>query len=177
MIPSLPNEIAFCEKITELYLSDNILKDISPVLALRSLKILDVRINQISVLPPEGWNNLVNLQEVRLGRNAITTLPLQFFSLPIFFLDLSANKIEDLPVEVTSLTSLTSLDLSNNSIMILPPQLGLMTQLRALEIQGNILKTFQPSVIQKSTLALLKALKIKKPKKTNEYEERKQLFF
>ncbi len=83
------------------------------VRGLHSLTYLDLRNNQLSVLPRE-----------------ICFLPLQVFLI-------SNNRLVSLPDELGRMTELTELDAACNQITHLPTRLGELTNLRSLNLRQN----------------------------------------
>lgn len=123
--------------------SYSIIKDISPITALINLGIIDLRSNQISVIPrsiselvnlnlldlrgnlltdlPNSFSTLVALQKLLLGYNKFTTIPNSISMLKkLQVLEIRNNKITVIPDFVFKLTSLNKLWLSNNQIAIIP---------------------------------------------------------
>jgi len=68
--------VQYCngETLTELYLANNKLKEISGVKHLKNLRKLDLGANKIRVLKASELSGLVNLEEFWVGKNKIETL-------------------------------------------------------------------------------------------------------
>lgn len=68
--------VKYCngETLTELYLANNKLKEISGVKHLKNLRKLDLGANKIRVLKASELSGLVNLEEFWVGKNKIETL-------------------------------------------------------------------------------------------------------
>ena len=61
-------------------------------------------------------------------------------------LDVSENRLEDLPEEISGLVNLTDLHISINMIEEFPNGIGELTQLTILKIDQNRLKTLNPNI-------------------------------
>ena len=68
--------VQYCngETLTELYLANNKLKEISGVKHLKNLRKLDLGANKIRVLKASELSGLLNLEELWIGKNKIETL-------------------------------------------------------------------------------------------------------
>lgn len=149
------------------------------VRGLHSLTYLDLRSNQLSVLPREicflplhvllvSNNRLVSLPE-ELGRmdrlteldaacNQMSHLPARMSDLhALRALSLRSNQLVYLPREVTYL-SLVALDISNNRIASLPVELRIMTTLVSLELDNNPLTSPPASVCVRGLVHVFKYL-------------------
>jgi hypothetical protein len=118
---------------TILWLSSNLISDLTPLAVLTNLRNLGLRENQISDLTP--LSELRNLRGLSLGNNQITDLtPLSKLT-NLTNLSLIENQITDLS-PLSDLINLTTLWLSNNQINDLTPLSELMN-LHALSLNGN----------------------------------------
>lgn len=92
--------------------------------------------SDISSLPGEG----LNLKLLDLGKNKITTIfPLRF-STTLLRLELHCNLLTQIETEICqALTSLTALDLSTNRLTELPQEFGNLSKLKSLDIDNNLL--------------------------------------
>lgn len=70
-------------------------------------------------------------------------------------LDLSANRIETLPVFISNFQQLKSLSLSNNKLTELPAEFGRLKKLEVLMLNGNQLQQLPPSFTQLRALRTL----------------------
>jgi Leucine-rich repeat (LRR) protein len=61
-------------------------------------------------------------------------------------LDLSSQKLSQIPSQVFGMKDLTELDVSNNGITVIPPEIGRLTNLTVLKLSGNQLKALPKAV-------------------------------
>ena len=80
--------------MTELSLSMNMIKDISPLSSLVYLKALSVKYNSISSL--SGFETMVNLTRLDAAENQITDISPLINLKNLVWIDLSSNEISDL---------------------------------------------------------------------------------
>ena len=81
-----------------------------------------------------------SISDVSLARRGFTSLPAEPPEgdlTAVIRLDLSENKLTDLPEWLGNLTALTELDLSGNQLTDLPEWLGNLTALTELDLSGN----------------------------------------
>ncbi|CDS43606.1 leucine rich repeat containing protein 40 [Echinococcus multilocularis] len=117
------------EPITRLNLFGNSIKELpgDGISQLDSLVNIDIRDNELTGLPEEVAA-LVNLKQLLLSSNQISTLPKTFTQLTtLVLLDLAHNRLTALPDDLKSLTALEKLDVSDNQLSqvssSLPPAL------------------------------------------------------
>ncbi|XP_048757021.2 slit homolog 2 protein-like [Ostrea edulis] len=103
--------------------------------------ILNLKRNQITILPDGILDTLINLQYINLRWNLITTLPEAIFDRLVNLLALSLrdNRITTLPRGIfDNLVNLTTLYLSNNQITTLQKQgFGRLMKLQTIAVDGN----------------------------------------
>ncbi|GAB5037816.1 leucine-rich repeat-containing protein 40-like [Nannochloropsis oceanica] len=123
LLRSFPPSLGTLQKLTTLTATGNALEVVSPsLLALPSLRLLDLRKNKITETPP--------------GR------PLDLSLLPsLVLLDLRENKLKFTPV-LHRHSQLSQLYLGNSRLASLPPALApaLAPSLTELDVQGNLLE-------------------------------------
>jgi serine/threonine protein kinase/GTPase SAR1 family protein len=110
--------------------------------------------NSIKTIDP-GIAHLRNLRLLDLSANDLDRLPVEVFNLHnLEFLDVGSNKIGSIPSDIGQLTKLKRLHLDNNRLETLPFNLFLLENLEILELQSNQLRKLP------STLANLKKLNV-----------------
>ena len=121
-------------------LSENEIRDISPLAALVHLEGLWIYVNPISNLSPLA--NLVNLKQLNLGICEISDIrPLSNLT-RLEHLWLHSNQIQDI-APLTNLTNLTELWLTGNRIVDIRP-LANLTRLEILRIHDNLILDVSP---------------------------------
>lgn len=92
--------------------------------------------NQSTSLP-ESIVRLVNLEELNLPQNGLTTLPDLSKLTKLRKLNLSYNNLEQLPDVFDNLYSLEELLLAKNGMSVLPPSIGKLQRLTTLDLKYN----------------------------------------
>jgi len=113
-------QIAACPALETLILSNCDLTMISPLAGIKTLRVLDLTDNSINALSAINGGELENLEELYVGHNALTNLPVMrgFPSLKI--LDLSYNALSSVG-GISACTSLERLNLSHNRMSSVTP--------------------------------------------------------
>ncbi|XP_069360182.1 leucine-rich repeat protein 1 [Maniola hyperantus] len=121
------------------------------ILLLHQLNILNLSDNEIETIPPE-FGRLASLSELYLSNNSLGLsnnpdwrwlFGLQTLKL----LDLSGNKLKNLPKDIWKLQNLVTLKVDNNSLNNLPSTLGRISTLRYLSVSKNNLQTLPCSLM------------------------------
>lgn len=124
--------------LTHLRLHNNCIENASYPSLIGVEKVLLMR-NKLTEIPNIGSPNLVS--EFFLSQNSIRTMKLQSFSKIVTKIDLTNNKLTEIPRELFALPSLTQLYLSGNKLLKIPSAIA-NSQIITLSISGNPLKHF-----------------------------------
>lgn len=105
----------------------------SKIGALSNLRFLNLYENSLSSLQGIGILAQTPLEEINLGMNKLSTIPLEFGSLKnLKTLWLDDNQLSDLPVCLCQLDGLTTLRLSGNDLSYIPPSISSLQLLEVL---------------------------------------------
>ena len=161
-ITSLPDSIEYLSHLRNLNLSNNRLTEISfrhlkecpltelslshndirgPLIEsevgeLRSLQLLDIRSNHISILS-KGSVSMPALQNLLASNNELSSFPVMDGWAELLTFIVEHNRMEELPKGLTSLSKLRVLDLTANNFSSFDPTLGTMESLEVLKLDGN----------------------------------------
>ncbi len=118
--------------------------------------VLDLLLVPGSTNRADAAERLAGLPELDLSNRAITFLPPEIGTLShLRRLDLTNNRLEQLPMEICRLLNLEELLLSANRLTVLPPELGRLQKLKRLELDDNPLRQPPEEVIAHGTQAVL----------------------
>jgi protein phosphatase 1 regulatory subunit 7 len=129
--------------LQRLYLSSNKIEDMVGFFHFTSLKMLELGSNRIRIVPPE-LANLVNLEELWLGKNKIGSMALA--PLPkLRHLSLQNNRLEVWdPIFFTNVSGITHLYLGFNNLPDLPEDFVKLVDLEEIDLARNAIKTIRP---------------------------------
>ncbi|XP_022095994.1 uncharacterized protein LOC110982117 [Acanthaster planci] len=120
---------------------------------------LDVSFNLLHCLPSELPMRLPHLAFLDLSHNRLTNLPESFALLfHLSTLLLHHNVLQVLPESFVNLVKLERLDLSHNALERLPGGMGRMESLRKLKVSDNFLTTLPTSLGQSDCLEVILAV-------------------
>jgi Leucine-rich repeat (LRR) protein len=159
-IASLPECFGALQQLETLELSKNKLENVRCLEKLGSLRSVNLRQNlltQVPVLPGNGV-----LDSVLLGSNRIQQVPAAHV-LPcretLTLLDLSGNKVRQLPDDLGGFYRLKTLDLTNNDLNAIPFGLGWIVSLTRMPVDGNAIRSIRRSLLTQGVEALKKYLR------------------
>jgi leucine-rich repeat protein SHOC2 len=124
-----------------------------PLNALESAADNTQNIHGLEDLIPLAASRKISLNLANMGWTEVP-LALQHFS-QVVELDLSGNKLMELPAFVENLSHLKKLNLANNQITSLPEQIGRLNQLEELDLSGNLLSALPTGMKDMSQLTKL----------------------
>jgi Leucine-rich repeat (LRR) protein len=98
---------------------------------------------------PDSIGNLINLQELDLENNQLSSLPDSIGNLiNLQSLDLENNQLSSLPDSIGNLINLHKLDLSSNQFSSLPDSIGNLINLQQLYLSSNKLESLPTSILK-----------------------------
>uniref|UniRef100_UPI00358FC424 leucine-rich repeat-containing protein 39-like isoform X1 n=1 Tax=Myxine glutinosa TaxID=7769 RepID=UPI00358FC424 len=156
---ALPSWLGSCGSLRSLDLARNGLRQIPPEIGeLRQLEELNLSYNRLLHLPAE-LGQCQSLQRLELAANhELQDLPLEVSNLSsLYHLDMSVNMFSDVPPAICNLPALEWLDMSSNQLESLPDKIGQLQKLHSLWLQRNRLVEIPSSLCtlpQLSTLVL-----------------------
>ena len=169
VLTSLSLSISGRVQLEVLRISQNQLTNVPTCIAkLKSLTDLDLSYNKLSSLPPDlkqlfklgkfnmEGNNLVT-PSVALIRGVLGSIDVVTRFPSLTALNLSRNKVTDVPSAIDKLGSLIELNLADNRLSKINMELSLIPTLQVLDVSGNTLGPVAPK-----ELVLLKNLKVLK---------------
>ncbi|XP_043195066.1 leucine-rich repeat-containing protein 40-like isoform X1 [Amphibalanus amphitrite] len=123
---------------------------------LYQLEVLDLRQNQLTELPE--LTDCHALKELHVGFNQIKEMSVELVESikSVVTLDLSNNKLEALPDEISCLQRLERLDLRNNDLAVPPLRLCLLPLLKSVQLEGNAMRSVRRDLLTRSTQQLLR---------------------
>jgi Leucine-rich repeat (LRR) protein len=136
-ITHLPAWITSLTGLKVLYLSNNLISDISLLAQIPTLEIVYLNQNRINVLP-EDLGNLQQLKRLFLADNKLEALPESFYNLKeLRMLTLKNNQIRNIDEKISRLHLLVNLNLDWNQLKMLPAGVGNLRELKKLIVSSN----------------------------------------
>ncbi|EKE38579.1 hypothetical protein ENUP19_0079G0023 [Entamoeba nuttalli] len=155
LLPEAPNLNQF-PGLKNLNLSHNQMTSIDSLVTLLNLTKLDVSNNELELIPDLLYINLTHLQDLQVESNQLRVLsPLICFLTSLVNLNLSRNKLEQIPDPISSCHELTLLNISFNSLRNIPPTIIELPQLKALILNNNNINTIPKGIGKCTGLTLL----------------------
>lgn len=131
----IPDIIIQLPKLTQLYISNNSITDISKLQSIPNLLILDASNNLISEIPVE----FKKLRYLNCSYNQISHIPCDINKISeLVILNLSDNRIVNIPKEFPK--QIKEINLKNNKIKYVPPELQKLTNLTELILFDNLIE-------------------------------------
>lgn len=131
------------EQLTELYLSGNKISDIEGVSHFRNIRLLEFGSNRLRLVPPE-LEQLVNMEELWLGRNKIVSMAMPPFP-KLQKMSMQSNRLEVWDATLfQNCSNLTHLYLGHNNLPDLPDEFALLTALEEVDLARNAITKVRP---------------------------------
>jgi len=147
-LPCLDQELP---KLTQIWLSGNLLKELPDPIPFPRLERFDVSNNVLESLPERGWEELTKLRELNCSHNRLALIPKALAHLSsLRVLSLSHNFVADLPPELGALREVTDFDVGNNVLLEIPEQLAGMRSLRRFNAENNRLTALPKAFLEET---------------------------
>lgn len=148
LVDAVENDLAYFENLTRLDLSENSIRDIRKLSALKALNRLELQNNGIEDINFEEKDGLENLLDLDLGYNKIRYPTLLNLSIhpKLRILNLMGNELTDLPDDMSGLASIEILNLScnrlesNSKASMFWASLASLPCLKDLDVSRNLLR-------------------------------------
>lgn len=136
----------FSDKIQSfrlLHFDRNPITNLSFNSVLSKLTVLDFSKAKLTIIPPDFFDKILNVEKLVLDKNHLVNLPDNIGSLrKLSHLSLFGNNLQALPSTVGNLLLLQYLDLHSNNIQVLPEEIWHLKSLKHLNVSSNILTSF-----------------------------------
>mmetsp|Transcript_45644 Transcript_45644/g.92131 ORF Transcript_45644/g.92131 Transcript_45644/m.92131 type:complete len:241 (-) Transcript_45644:397-1119(-) len=117
------------------------------VLGFRKIRVLNLRANKITMLPTDICETLTDLEFLNLSFNRMQYLPENISStIKLRTLLLQNNELSELPAGIGRLPLLTELRLGFNQLRALPETMGRLTSVKVLTVSNNELRELPSSM-------------------------------
>ena len=124
--------------------------------ALTNLTMVNLYDNSITTLDGIGAWAMAPLEELNLGCNKLSSLPLEFGRLTqLKRLWLEDNEFETFPLSVCQLPELCELRMAGNQLTTVPANMSSMDTLVTLSLENNLLEDFPRGVLELPALKFL----------------------
>eukprot|EP00039_Didymoeca_costata_P022536 m.4701 g.4701 ORF g.4701 m.4701 type:complete len:497 (+) comp3069_c0_seq2:108-1598(+) len=131
---------SFPQGLTSLkILSHELIEAPKPIFKLANLVSLDLSKNKLTSIP-EAIADLKCLASVNISDNQLTCFPQEMCTSSMRFLDLSQNKINEIPNQICKMSSLSTLYLQKNRISFVPRGIRELKSLQNLKLSNNTIK-------------------------------------
>jgi len=126
------------------------------VKSLRRLRVLNLRANQISMIPTELCETLTDLEFLSISWNRLQYLPENLSSMArLRTILLQNNQLSELPEAIGKLPLLQELRVDNNVLEALPPTIGKLALLELFTMHNNKVTDLPPSMMGLRSLKTL----------------------
>ena len=137
-LTEIPIEICRFKNLVKLQVASNMITTVPPeIFLLPFVEYIDLSYNQITSLPDDLHGRLsVELSNLNLSDNKLTTFPGYFDQCKLKHLDLSRNRLHEVPQSIFNLRLLEALNLNHNKeIRQIPCEIGGLRYLEVLSIE------------------------------------------